>query len=83
MDCVALVSVRVIVCVSRSLCSTLPGRRSLVDIKMLTVNETFGSETETRQRPSQISPRPRRDRDVETESTSLMNALFKGNEAPS
>ena len=63
---------------------------SLVDIKMLTVNETLGSETETRPRrdrdrdlprflrdrdetetlKKKVS-RPSRDRDVETETTSL------------
>ena len=69
MDCVALVSVRVVVCVSSSQCSRLCQGvdldvSSLVDIKMLTVNETLGSETETRPRRLTFSPRRDRDRDL-------------------
>ena len=65
MDCVALVSVRVIVTVSGIVGVThYQGvdldASSLVDIKMLTVNETLGSET----RPRHLTFSPRRDRDL-------------------
>ena len=54
MDCVTLVSVRVIVVFQVVSVAHYQGvdldASSLIDIKMLTVNETLGSETETRPR---------------------------------
>ena len=44
---------------------------------MLTVNETLESETETRPRRSKKVSRPSRDRDVETETTSLIESFCK------